>query len=157
MRRESPAWWFWMTLCAGAILPLLTGIVVWVVLQAQGKPVLSVSTILGSIGVWILLSGLLAAAAAPTAFLIRVLVKERTGAWVRGAAWGMFLGLSAILIALFGSLWRNAGSAIEVVVLAPVYFLVMNTIGALMGGAIGALVARSVHALRARRGDRETE
>jgi len=148
MKRESPGWWFWMAVGTGAVLPLATGIVVWVVLQVQGKPVLSAAYILESWLTWLIMAAALAVSAMPTGILIHVLVKEKSGVWVRGAAWGMLLGLAATMMAVFGSLWRNAHAAMEVVILAPVYLGVLHTLGALAGGVVGALAARVAHAKR---------
>jgi hypothetical protein len=148
MRRESPNWWFWMSVGVGAILPLLTGVVVWIVLQLQGRPVLGGPTILKNWLLWIIMAVALGVAAIPTALLVRYLAKDSYRYWARAAAWGMLLGLAVTIVVVFASLWQDAGSAIDVVVMAPHVLAVMHTIGAVAGGLLGMLAARALHSTR---------
>lgn len=146
MRRGTPNWWFWTTTGVGALLPLLTGIVVWIVLQAQGKPVVAPPVIFGSWLLWILMALAMGVAAIPAAFLVRYMTKEHDDPWVGGAAWGALIGLATTVAVVFGSLWRDAESTIDVVMMAPHIIAVVYTVGAVVGGFVGMMAARALHA-----------
>ena len=85
-------------------------------------------------------------AAIPSAFLVRYVTKEHDEPWVRGAAWGALIGLGTTIAAVFGSLWRDAESAIDAVMMAPRVIAVVHTVGAVVGGFVGMMAARALHA-----------
>lgn len=146
MRRGTPNWWFWTMTGVGAVLPLLTGIVVWIVLRLQGRPVLDPPVIFRSWLLWVLMMIAMGVAAIPSAFLVRYLTKEHDEPWVRGAAWGALIGLGTTIAVVFGSLWRDAESAIDVVMMAPHVIAVVHTVGAAAGAFVGMMAARALHA-----------
>jgi hypothetical protein len=130
----------------GAALPLLTGIVVWIVLRLQGKPVLDPPTLFHSWLLWLLMLIAMGVAALPAAFLVRYVTKEHDAPWVGAAAWGILIGLATTIAIVFGSLWRDAESAIDVVMMAPHILAVIQTIGAVIGGFAGMMAGRALHA-----------
>ena len=130
-------------LLAGTLLPFLVGIVVRVVLQVAGKPVVPLSLILGSLHIWVLMAVAFALSSLPACALLALFCP---GGEVTAVGWGALFGFLATVIAAFSISWLDTNNFVEGFALAgPLVVAILAAlfaVGTAIGGGLGLAAKR---------------
>ena len=134
---KRPAW-IWYTVIAGYFLPCLIGIVVWLLLQWAGKPVMSIGWIVSVVPILCIFSAIWV-----LPFLFVALVAghvDLRNRRMRGMIYGALVGTVLAEVVLFGDAWTNAEAIFIAFLALPVAVfagtMVFGGIGFLCGGLL---------------------
>lgn len=155
-KRVRQRLWFWFVIGWGIVLPLLTGLWVWIELRMAGLPVLDINPIgkdwhqILSLAKYLaFVSAVFSAPFIVYAFVLRHKLRRLTAdAHVQNSVLlstiiGGFIALTIVMVLIMYVLWQSS-EILGFIIFIPFYVLVPAAIAAIVGMKVGELIGRSI-------------